>query len=130
MSDIICVHSESSRRMVRVRPGDLDLRVGDRVIIDSALGGDLAVVVDATSSFCRNTKAARLAVRVVRRATPEDIRKFDWLRQREGRAYELCLQRIAARDLPMKLVAVRYFFNEKKGIFYYTAEGRIDFRQL
>jgi len=130
MPDIICVQSETSGRVVRARPGALPVHVGDRVIIESDLGGDLAVVVDETSSFCHNPKAARLAVQVIRKATPEDVRKFEWLREREGRAYDLCLQRIAAHNLPMKLVAVRYFFNEKKGIFYYTADGRIDFRQL
>jgi len=130
MPDIICVRSETTTRMVRARPGDLDLHVGDRIIIEPELGGDLAVVVDETSSFCHNQKAARLAVQAIRKATPEDIRKFEWLREREAKAYDLCIQRIAAHNLPMKLVAVRYFFSEKKGIFYYTADGRIDFRQL
>jgi cell fate regulator YaaT (PSP1 superfamily) len=130
MSDIVCVQSETSGRIVRVRAGGLSLHVGDRVLIESDLGGDLAVVVDETSSFCHNPKGARLAVQALRKATPEDVRKFEWLREREGRAFDLCLQRIAAHNLPMKLVAVRYFFNEKKGIFYYTADGRIDFRQL
>jgi cell fate regulator YaaT (PSP1 superfamily) len=130
MSDIVCVQSETSGRLVRVHAGDLALRVGDRVLIESELGGDLAVVVDGTSTYCHNPKASRLAVQVLRRATPEDIRKSEWLREREARAYDLCLQRIAAHNLAMKLVAVRYFFSEKKGIFYYTADGRIDFRQL
>ncbi len=130
MSDIVCVRSESTGRLVRVRAGDLSLRVGDRCIIESDFGGDLAVVVDGTSSFCHNPKASRLAVQAVRKATPEDVRKFDWLREREARAFALCLERIAAHKLAMKLVAVRYFFSEKKGIFFYTADGRIDFRQL
>jgi cell fate regulator YaaT (PSP1 superfamily) len=130
MSDIVCVQSETTGRMVRARAGNLALQIGDRCIIESDLGGDLAVVVDQTSTYCHNPKAAKLAVQVIRTATPEDVRKFEWLREREGRAYDLCLQRIAAHNLPMKLVAVRYFFNEKKGIFYYTADGRIDFRQL
>ena len=130
MPDIICVRSETTGRVVRVRPGDLALRVGDRCIIESELGGDLALVVDETSSFCHNPKAARQAVQVIRKATPEDVRKFDWLREREARAYDLCIERIAVHNLAMKLVAVRYFFSEKKGLFYYTADGRIDFRQL
>src|SRR4030043_1858701 len=130
MSDIICVQSETSGRLVRLRGGELALHVGDRCIIESELGGDLALVVDETSTYCHNPKAARLAVQVTRKATADDVRKFEWLREREARAYDLCLQRIAAHNLPMKLVAVRYFFNEKKGIFYYTADGRIDFRQL
>ncbi len=130
MSDIVCVRSESTGRMVRIRKGDLDLQVGDRVLVESDLGGDLAVVVDGTSTYCHNPKASKLAVQALRKATPEDVRKFEWLREREARAYDLCLQRIAAHGLAMKLVAVRYFFSEKKGIFYYTADGRIDFRQL
>lgn len=130
MPDIICVRSETTGHVLRARPGNLAFHVGDRCLVESELGGDLAVVVDETSSFCRNQKAARLAVPVIRAATPEDVRKFEWLREREARAYDLCLQRIATHNLPMKLVAVRYFFNEKKGLFYYTADGRIDFRQL
>ncbi|MGZ5479613.1 MAG: PSP1 domain-containing protein [Candidatus Aminicenantales bacterium] len=130
MPDIICVQSETTGRFVRVRVGDLALHVGDRCVIESELGGDLAVVVDEASSFCHNPKASRMAVQALRKATPEDVRKFEWLREREARAYDLCLQRITAHNLPMKLVAVRYFFSEKKGIFYYTADGRIDFREL
>ena len=130
MSDIICVKSETSSRLVRVRVGELALHVGDRCVIESELGGDLAVVVDGTSTCCRTPKAAKMAVSVIRKAAPDDIRKFEWLREKEAGAYDLCLQRITAHNLPMKLVTVRYFFTEKKGIFYYTADGRIDFRQL
>jgi cell fate regulator YaaT (PSP1 superfamily) len=130
MSDIICLKSETSGRLIRARPGDLPLVKGDRCIVESELGGDLAVVVDGASLMCANAKAARGAVQVIRKATDEDVRKFDWLREKENRAFDFCLQRIKARGLPMKLVSVRYFFNEKKGIFYYTADGRIDFRQL
>jgi cell fate regulator YaaT (PSP1 superfamily) len=130
MSDIVCVRSETTGRLLRAHAGEMGLRVGERCIVESDLGGDLTVVVDEGSIQCHNPKAARLAVQVLRRATPEDIRKFEWLREREARAYDLCLQRITAHNLPMKLVAVRYFFNEKKGLFYYTADGRVDFRQL
>jgi len=130
MPELICVQSETSGRIVRVRPGDVALRPGDRCIIDSELGGDLAVVVDDVSQMCNSPKAARYAVPVIRKATDDDVRKFEWLREKEQRAFDFCLQRIKSRNLPMKLVSVRYFFSEKKGIFYYTADGRIDFRQL
>jgi len=130
MPELICVQSATSGRIVRVRPGELGLRPGDRCIIDSELGGDLAVVVDDVSQMCNSPKAARYAVQVIRKATDDDVQKFEWLREKEQRAFEFCLQRIKSRNLPMKLVSVRYFFTEKKGIFYYTADGRIDFRQL
>ncbi len=130
MPDIICVRSERSGRIFRARAGEPVLKPGDRCIIDSELGGELAVVVDDASLLCRNPKAVQSAVPVIRKANDEDVRKFEWLWEKEGRAFDLCLQRIKARGLPMKLVSVRYFFSEKKGIFYYTADGRIDFREL
>ncbi len=130
MSEIICVQSETTRRLLRARTGEEPLQKGDRCIVESELGGDLVVVVDDASLLCRNPKAARTAVQVIRKATDEDLRKFEWLREKERRAFGFCLERIKARNLPMKLVSVRYFFSEKKGIFYYTADGRIDFRQL
>ena len=85
MSDIICVQSETSGRLVRVRAGELALQMGDRCVIESELGGDLAVVVDETSTYCHNPKAAKMAVSVIRKATPDDIRKFEWLREKESR---------------------------------------------
>lgn len=130
MSEIICVRSETSGRMIRALAGEEPLALDDLVIIESELGGDLARVVRENKVVCRHPKAGRYAVMVIRKATEEDIRKFEWLREKEGRAFEVCLERIKALNMSMKLVSVRYFFNEKKGIFYYTADGRIDFRQL
>jgi cell fate regulator YaaT (PSP1 superfamily) len=130
MSEIICLLSETTGKVIRANRGDLVLNRGDYCIVESELGGDLGLVVDDSSSRCRNPKAAQRAVPVIRKATDEDLDKFRWLREREEKAFALCLQRIKARNLPMKLVSVRYFFSEKKGIFYYTADGRIDFRQL
>ncbi len=130
MSEIVWIKSESTGKRTRARTGKEPLVKGDLCIVESRLGGDLAVVVDEGSPLCRNPKAAVGAVQVIRKATDADIRKFHWLREKERKAFAICLQRIKARRLPMKLVMVRYFFNEKKGIFYYTADGRIDFRQL
>jgi cell fate regulator YaaT (PSP1 superfamily) len=90
----------------------------------------LALVVDSSSEVCTHTKSERDSVKIIRKATEDDQKKFSWLQRKEKSAFEFCLQRIKERNLPMKLVMVRYFFNEKKGIFYYTADGRIDFRQL
>jgi cell fate regulator YaaT (PSP1 superfamily) len=130
MSDIICVLSKSSGKIFRAKKGEEDLRRGDLCIIESELGGDLAVVVDSSSEVCAHAKSERDSVKVIRKATEDDQKKFSWLQRKEKSAFGFCLQRIKERNLPMKLVMVRYFFNEKKGIFYYTADGRIDFRQL
>ena len=87
-------------------------------------------MIDVSSAVCRHPKNAEEAPRIIREATEDDRRKFNWLRDKEKRAFDFCLRRIKAHNLPMKLTAVRYFFNEKKGVFFYTADGRIDFRQL
>lgn len=130
MTEAVLLLSESTGKIIRALRGEEPLEVGDYCLVESEYGGDLAMVIDLDSELARCPKAARRAVKIIRKATEEDIKKFNWLRDREKKAFEFCLSRIKARNLPMKLVAVRYFFNEKKGIFYYTADGRIDFRQL
>jgi cell fate regulator YaaT (PSP1 superfamily) len=130
MPEIICLISESTGKILRAIKAEENFQKGEIYLVESDLGGDLAKVVDISSDVCRLPKACQGAVRIIRLANEDDIRKFQWLRDKEKRAYEFCLQRIKAQNLPMKLVAVKYFFNEKKGIFFYTADGRIDFRQL
>ena len=130
MADIICVASERLGRVYRAKTNGQDLKKGDLCIIEAELGEEIAVVLLSPSSVCEMTKAAKDAVKLIRRATDEDEKNFQELVSKEDRAFSFCLKRIEARHLPMKLVKVRFFTNEKKGIFYYTADGRIDFRQL
>ena len=130
MSEIVCVLSERSGKVLRAKKGKEDLKRGDVCIIESELGGDLAVVVDTSSKICSHAKAEKDTVKFIRNATEDDKDKFQWLKKKEKKASDFCLKKIEERNLPMKLVMVRYFFDEKKGIFYYTADGRIDFRQL
>ena len=130
MSDIICVVSERSGKIFRTKKQEFDVKKGDYVIIESELGGELAVVKNISSKICEASKSTKDIVKMISIASEDDIKKFAWLEKKEQRAFQFCLQRIKARKLPMKLVRVRYFFNEKKGIFYYTADGRIDFRML
>jgi cell fate regulator YaaT (PSP1 superfamily) len=130
MSDIVCVVSQRSGKIFRVKKEDFDLKQGDHIIIESELGGELAVVKNISGKICGSSKSDKDVVKIISIATEDDIKKFSWLEKKEQRAFQFCLQRIQARKLPMKLVRVRYFFNEKKGIFYYTADGRIDFRLL
>jgi hypothetical protein len=107
MLEITILVSESTGKTIRARKGEESVKPGDLVIVESEHGGDLAAVVDDSSAHCKHPYAARGAVQIA-----------------------FCSDRIRDRALPMKLVEVRYFFNEKKGIFYYTADGRIDFREL
>jgi cell fate regulator YaaT (PSP1 superfamily) len=130
MTDIIRVLSRRTHRITCARKGDQVLSRGDLCLVESEYGGDLAEVVEEKSATCGRPEALKTIPRVLYKAGPEDERKFSWLQDRERRAFVFCQERIKDRGLPMKLSAVRYFFNEKKGIFFYTADGRIDFRQL
>lgn len=130
MSEIICVMSERFRRVYRAKKGDEDLKKGDMCIIEIDLGEELAAVIHSPRLICEMPKSSQDAVKIVRKASIEDEEKFCQLQKKEENAFAFCLEKIKFRNLPMKLVKVRYFSNEKKGIFYYTADGRVDFRQL
>jgi len=130
MSKIICVYSEKLNKVFRVKKGDFELKRGDRCIIESDFGGELVEVINVSSQVCDFPKAAKDAVKIIRKANSDDEEKISRLDRKEEKAFNFCIKRIKSRKLPMKLVKVRYFFNEQKGIFYYTANGRIDFRQL
>ena len=130
MSDMIAVYIERLAKVCRVQRNNIDLKRDDYCIIESELGGELAQVVDSTSKMCCQSQPSNVQPKVLRKATEEDVENFEWMKEKEAKAYDFCLERIKSRKLPMKLVRVRYFFNEKKGIFYYTADGRIDFRAL
>jgi len=130
MSELICVYSERMRRVYHVDMGDVDLEMDDYCIIESSHGGELVQVIDIGSKLCCKTKQSGSQPKVTRKANQDDMEKFNWLQDKEKQAFDFCLQRINSRNLSMKLVRVRYFFDEKKGIFYYTADGRVDFRTL
>jgi cell fate regulator YaaT (PSP1 superfamily) len=130
MPEIICVVSKESGKRLLTKKGKESLKIGDRCIIESEFGGDLAEVVSVSGQLCPSPKSLKDVPKIMRIATEDDEKKIKWLKRKEEKAYDFCLRKIKERKLQMKLVKVRYFFDEKKGIFYYTADGRIDFRQL
>jgi cell fate regulator YaaT (PSP1 superfamily) len=130
MPELVCLISERTGRMIRARRNGLEVEKGDLCLVDSEFGGELGVVADTDSVLCCQARRIELAPVILRKANDDDVRKMQWLEDREQRAFEICLQRIRGRNLPMKLTSVRYFFTEKKGVFFYTADGRVDFRQL
>lgn len=130
MLEVVYVRVKQTGKICRASTAGLELSLGDWCIIESPLGGELAQVIETPPEISHHPKGKKEVFKIIRKATEEDLKKFQWLANKEKRAFEFCLRRIKARQLPMKLVRVRYFFNEKKGIFYYTADGRIDFREL
>jgi cell fate regulator YaaT (PSP1 superfamily) len=129
-NNIICVKVRSTGKLMRLKAGKEKLSMGDFCIVPSPLGGELGIVVNESPVVCDYYNSKGNVQEIIRKATQKDLEKFEKLREKEKKAFEFCLKRIKARKLPMKLVGVRYFFTERKGIFYYTADGRIDFREL
>jgi len=105
------------------------LTQGDGVIVETARGIEYGQVVAGPLELEEDEMVAPLK-KVIRKATDADIHQVSLNREKEGRAFQVGLEKIATHKLPMKLVGVEQTFDGNKIIFYFTAEGRIDFREL
>ena len=107
------------------------LAPGDQVVVQTAEGHAVAAVTRAVNAIAeRKRPSADAPARVLRRATREDIVTRLKQQQREQEAHRICLLKIKERNIAMKLARVEQLFDGSRLIFYYTAEGRIDFREL
>ncbi|NOY52563.1 MAG: stage 0 sporulation family protein [Deltaproteobacteria bacterium] len=129
MAKIVTICFKNSNKKYNFDPGDLDLKVGDRVIVETDKGltcGTLSGGIQQVSSDYLK-KPLKKVIRVV---GEKDLERLEENHQLEQKARKICLDRVAARRLQMKLVEVEYLFDRSKVIFYFTADGRIDFREL
>lgn len=110
-------------------PGDLELNRGDNVIVETARGVEFGEVVMSPREVPDEEVVSPLKP-VMRVATDEDRQQVKVNKAKEKEAMKICLEKIASHGLPMKLVDVEYTFDNSKIIFYFTAEGRVDFREL
>ncbi|MBO5754923.1 MAG: stage 0 sporulation protein [Clostridia bacterium] len=110
-------------------PGELRLAVGDSVIVETARGIEFAKVAFGNRPM-EVSKVVHPLKKVVRRATEQDIRRNEENRAAEHRARQIGEEKIAKHKLEMKLVDVEYTFDNQKLLFYFTADGRVDFREL
>jgi cell fate regulator YaaT (PSP1 superfamily) len=129
MNELFEIAFKGNRRIVHVNALSLPLKIGDYVIVSAERGehiGEVHQKVDPNRSDMKK----KTLLQIVRRATEEEVQQLAELRLKEDEAFNLCLQKIAERDLPMKLVDVEYQFDGNKITFYFTAEKRVDFREL
>jgi cell fate regulator YaaT (PSP1 superfamily) len=110
-------------------PLDLPIKAGDGVIVETARGMEFGEAANEPKEVEESEIVAPLKP-VVRIATDEDRRLRAMYAAKESEAYEICLEKIAAHGLDMKLVDVEYTFNGSKVVFYFTADERVDFREL
>jgi len=108
---------------------DLDLCRGDVVIVNADQGTALGEVISPPHEERRGLFKWTFP-EVIRKATDEDLETWERLREKEHEALETCTRLIRETGLPMKLVGVEYLFDGSKAIFFFTAEHRVDFRDL
>jgi cell fate regulator YaaT (PSP1 superfamily) len=127
--DVVGVRFNTTAKTHYHDSAGFDLRKGDAVIVDTDHGEEFARVVLGTGPSRRFAGAAALR-HVLRQATPDDVARNDENVRREAEAFEFCSARARARRLEMKLVYAEESFDRRKLTFYFTAEGRVDFREL
>jgi cell fate regulator YaaT (PSP1 superfamily) len=130
MDKVILVKIESRNDLLHFRSQDVELKIDDSVIIQSITGEELGTVVKHFGETFSAIRSVPCIPQIVRKASNKDIESFGKKNREEKRAHEYCQNRIKEREIPIKLVRVTFFSGEKKAIFYFTSEGRIDFRDL
>lgn len=129
MPRIASIQFITAGKMYDFNAGDLDIAPGDKVVVETERGLGLGSVVIAPAEREPGEATASLAT-IRRKATPEDLATQDRNAAKEKEAYDFCLKRIMERSMQMKLVRVEYLFDGSKAVFFFTADGRVDFRDL
>ncbi len=129
MAEIIGVRFKEVGKIYYFDPDGVTAKNGDQVIVETSRGVECGIVAIANRQVDDDSVIKPLK-KVVRLASAEDKAKMADNRAKEKRAYKVALEKIAANKLDMKLVDVEYTFDNSKILFYFTADGRVDFREL
>ena len=129
MTKVIGVRFRQAGKIYFFSPGKLHVKQGDKVIVETARGVEFGSVVSGPKEVKDETIMQPLKS-VIRIATEEDKRNEERNREKEKEAFKVCLEKIREHELDMKLINAEYTFDNNKVLFYFTAEGRIDFRDL
>lgn len=129
MIKVIGVRFKEGGKVYFFDPAEFDISKGDYVIVDTARGLECGLVVQGVHTESEE-KIVKPLKAVSRIATKQDIEKMNQNRRDEKKAFDICLEKIAKHKLEMKLIDVEYTFDRSKALFYFTADGRVDFREL
>lgn len=129
MVKVIGVKFKTGGRVYFFDPLDLDIHTGDGVIVETARGEEFGDVASGPMEV-EETKVVAPLKPVMRVATEEDWQQRKLYTSKESEAFSICLEKIQAHKLDMKLVDVEYTYNGSKVVFYFTADERVDFREL
>ena len=129
MINVIGVRFRRAGKVYFFDPAGMEIVNGDNVIVETARGVEYGTVVLGPRDVAEDTVIQPLKP-VIRKATPEDDETERRNREKEKDAFRICLEKIAKHGLEMKLIGCEYTFDNNKVLFYFTADGRIDFREL
>ena len=129
MVEVIGVRFRTAGKIYFFNPKEFQVKSGDHVIVETARGIEFGSVVSERSQVKEKCIGDELKP-VLRIATKEDEERAAKNREKEKEAYKICLDKIKEHKLDMKLVSTEYTFDNNKVLFYFTADGRIDFREL
>ena len=129
MTRVIGVRFRPAGKIYYFAPGKFHIRQGDKVIVETARGIEFGTVVTGPKEV-KDEEVMQPLKSVIRIATEEDKRAEEKNREKEKEAFAICLEKIRKHNLDMKLINAEYTFDNNKVLFYFTADGRIDFREL
>ena len=129
MTKVVGVRFRHAGKIYFFGPGELKLNAGMHVIVETARGVEMGTVMMGPKDVLEETVIMPLKP-VIRIATEADEKQAAKNREKEKEAFKICLEKIAKHKLEMKLVEAEYTFDNNKLLFYFTADGRIDFREL
>ena len=129
MVKVIGVRFRAAGKIYFFDPGKLTIEKGDNVIVETARGVEFGTVVGEPKEV-EEDKVIQPLKPVVRVATEKDKKQEEENKVKEKKAFEICLEKIKKHELDMKLIDAEYTFDNNKVLFYFTADGRIDFREL
>lgn len=129
MTEVVGVRFRSTAKVYYFDPSGIELKSGDGVVVETARGMELGQVVKAPFEV-QDDEVTQPLKPVVRRADDEDIERADELKQSEAGALTECNKLVAKLGLPMKLISAEYNLDGSRLTVFFTAEGRVDFREL
>ncbi len=129
MTKVIGVRFRTAGKIYYFDPAGLEIKTGDNVIVETARGIEYGYVVLGNREVA-DDKVIQPLKQVIRMATNEDRAIEARNKEKEKEAFKICLEKIHKRGLEMKLIDAEYTFDNNKVLFYFTADGRIDFREL
>ncbi len=129
MVTVIGVSFKLAGKVYYFDPAGFELKQGDQVIVETVRGIEYGKVMIGPREVPEEKVTSPLK-KVIRIATPEDLLQLKENEEKSKKSFEICLQKIRQHQLEMKLVDVEYTFDRSKIIFYFTADGRVDFREL